>query len=116
MKKRVNSQIIGTRHDKKGLESRIYPQALAGVKLPLEVSVEGADIYTSGDVDALCDVVDVFKWSLDTIEDGPHDPWAQLHRERFPRPEHGIPNGHAGWMQAQERKNSWMGQRDHFCS
>lgn len=86
------------------MESRIYPQALAGIKLPLEVSVEGANIYTSGDVDALCEVVDVFQWSLDTIKDGAHDSWSQLHRERFPCPQHGIPNGHAGWKQAQEKK------------
>lgn len=36
-----------------------YPQALAGRELPLEVSVEGSDVYSPGDVDALCHVINV---------------------------------------------------------
>lgn len=36
-----------------------YPQALAGGKLPLAVSVESSNVYTSGNVDTLCQVIDV---------------------------------------------------------
>ncbi len=85
------------------MRSDAYPQALAGRKLPLEVSVEGSDVHASGDVDALCEVIDVLQWSLDTVKDGPHDSWTQLDREGLPRPQHRISNGHTGWIQAQER-------------
>lgn len=81
-----------------------YPQALAGIKLPLQVSVECSDVHASGDVDALRDVIDVLQRPLDTIKDGAHDSWTQLHGERFPRPQHGIPNRHTGWTHAQQNK------------
>lgn len=92
-----------------GLKADTYPQALDRIELPLEVSVEGSNVDASGDVDALCEVVDVLQWSLDTVKDGPHDSWTQLHRERFPRPQHRISNRDAGWIQAQEKKKSLDG-------
>ena len=81
-----------------------HPQALYGRKLPLEVSVEGSDVHSSGDVDALCDVVDVLQWSLDTIKDGAHDTWTKLNREGFPCPQHRVSNTHTGWIHAQEKR------------
>ena len=78
-----------------------HPQALAGRKLPLEVPVEGSDVDTSGDIDTLCEVIDVLQGSLDTVKDGPHDSWAQLDREGLPCPQHGISNGHTSCAQAQ---------------
>lgn len=73
-----------------------HPEALAGVELPLEVSVEGSYVDAPGDVDALGEVVDVLQGPLDTVKDGAHDARAQLHGEGLPRPQHGIPHRHAG--------------------
>lgn len=75
-----------------GLDS--YPQALDGRKLPLQVSVQGSDVDSSGDVDALCEVVDVLQGSLDTVKDGPHDSWTQLDGEGLPCPQHRVSHRH----------------------
>lgn len=42
------------------LHSDVYPKTLAGGEFPFDVSVEGTDIYSSWDVDALSEVIDVF--------------------------------------------------------
>ena len=45
-----------------------------GFKLPLEVAVEGGRVDAAGDVDALCQLVDVLQGSLDTyINTQSHD-------------------------------------------
>ena len=36
-----------------------YPKVLARGKFPLDISVESADVYSSRDVDALSEVIDV---------------------------------------------------------
>lgn len=93
--------MIRTRHAEKVWScAAAHPQAFARNKLPLEVSVQGSDVYASGDVDALCDVIDVLQRSLDTIKDGAHDSWTQLHREGFTGPQHRIADRHTGWMQS----------------
>ena len=42
---------------------------ILGFKLPLEVAVEGGCVDAAWDVDALCQLIDVFQWTLDTCSD-----------------------------------------------
>lgn len=36
-----------------------YPEILAGSKVPFDVSVQSTDVYSSWDIDALSEVIDV---------------------------------------------------------
>lgn len=76
----------------------MYPKTLAGGEFPFNVSVEGTDIYSSGNINTLGEVIDVFQRTLDTIKDGAHDAWTELHRKRFSCPEHRITNGHTSFI------------------
>lgn len=69
-----------------------YPQVLKRRELPLEVPVKSSYVNSSGDVDALCEVIDVFEGTLNTIKDGAHDSRPQLHREWLSSAEHGVSN------------------------
>lgn len=50
-----------------------YPKVLDRSKLPLEVSVKCTNVYPSWDINTLSEIIDVFQWTLDTVEDGTHD-------------------------------------------
>lgn len=75
-----------------------YPKTLAGGELPFEVSVKSTDVYPSWDIDTLSEVIDVFEGTLDTVKDGAHDSWSELHRERFACPKDGVTDRHTSFI------------------
>lgn len=71
-----------------------YSEALSRRKLPFKVSVKGADVNPSGNVDTLSEVIDVLQRTLNTVKDGTHDSWPQLYRKRFSCPEDRVSDRH----------------------
>lgn len=75
-----------------------YPKTLAGGEFPFEVSVKSTNVDSSWNIDTLSEVIDVFEWTLDTVKDGAHDSWSELHRERFTCPKDRVTNRHTSFI------------------
>lgn len=71
---------------------------LAGGEVPLLRTVEGRDVDSTGDVNAVGCVGNTLERALDTIIDGLHETGAQLNGERLARPDDWVADRHTGYM------------------
>jgi hypothetical protein len=67
---------------------------LAGCKVPLLLAVEGGQIDTSGDVDAVCVVGNALERALDAVVDGLHETGAELDGQGQSRHAYGVADRH----------------------
>lgn len=70
----------------------------AGCELPLLLAIQGRQIDTTGDVNAVRIVGNALERALDSVVDGFHQAWAKLDRQWQSRPEDRIANSHTGYF------------------